>query len=219
MSIDLGTLPELGFAVRDAARVEYTAIPTLRFKLEVQSLAGHDIRSVMLDAQVQIAARRRGYDTAARDRLFELFGHERDWGSTLRTLMWTRTTLVVPPFTGRTVVDLDVACTYDLEVAATAYFDALDDGEVPLEFLFSGSVFYTAPSGHLQTTRISWEQDAEYRLPVRVWRETMEHHFPGTAWLRLPKGAFDRLVAYKARNAFATWEDAIDALLPEEGQG
>jgi hypothetical protein len=181
MSIDLGTLPELGFAVRDAARVEYTAIPTLRFKLELQSLAGHDIRSVMLDAQVQIAARRRGYDTAARDRLFELFGHERDWGSTLRTLMWTRTTLVVPPFTGR-------------------------------------SVFYTAPSGHLQTTRISWEQDAEYRLPVRVWKETMDHHFPRTAWLRLPKGAFDRLVAYKARNAFASWEDAIDALLPEEGE-
>src|SRR3954453_15719956 len=232
MSIDLGTLPELGFAVRDAARLEYTAIPTLRFKLEVQSLAGHDIRSVMLDAQVQIAARRRGYDTAGRDRLFELFGHGRDWGSTLRTLMWaranlgvhsralggTRAPLVGAPFPGRTVVYLDVPCTYDLEVAASAYFDALEDGEVPLEFLFSGSVFYAAPSGHLQTTRISWEQDAEYRLPVRVWKETMEHHFPGTAWLRLPKGAFDRLVAYKARNAFASWEDAIDSLLPEEAE-
>lgn len=216
MSIEVGTLPELGFAVRDAARVEYTAIPTLRFALEVQSLAGHVIRSVMLDAQVQIAARRRGYEDAARDRLFELFGHERDWGSTLRTLMWTRTTLVVPPFTGRTVVDLDVACTYDLDVTASAYLDALGDGgEVPLEFLFSGSVFYATPSGQLQTTRISWEQDAEYRLPVRVWRETMDHHFPGAAWLRLPKGAFDRLVAYKARHAFATWDDAIDALLPE----
>src|SRR3954453_362001 len=163
MSIEVGTIPELGFAVRDAARLEYAAIPTLRFALEVQSLTGHDIRSVMLDAQVQIAARRRGYETAAHDRLFQLFGHERDWGSTLRTLLWTRTTLVVPPFTGTTVVDLDVACTYDLDVTASAYFDALDDGEVPLEFLFSGSVFYATPSGHLQTARISLEQEAGYR--------------------------------------------------------
>src|SRR5207237_1147304 len=67
----------------------------------------------------------------------------------------------------------------------------------------------------LQTTRISWEQDAEYRLPAQVWRETMDHHFPGTAWLRLHKGALDRLLASKARNALATWDDAIDALRPE----
>ena len=200
---------ELGFAVEGAARVEHAAVPTLRFALRVSSAT--PVRSVLLDVQVQIAARRRGYDAAAHDRLFELFGPVADWGTTLRTLLWTRTTLVVPAFTGSTVVDLDVPCSYDLEVAASRYLDALSDGEVPLEFLFSGSVFYMDGDA-LQTTRLSWESEAEYRLPVRVWKETMERYFRGTAWVRLSKESFDRLSAYKSRNALATWDDALERL-------
>jgi hypothetical protein len=34
---------------------------------------------------------------------------------------------------------MPVTCTYDLEVVAAKYFYALEDGEVPLEFLFSGT--------------------------------------------------------------------------------
>lgn len=206
-----GPVPELAFAVRDAARLPYAAVPTLRFALAIES--DRPVRSILLDVQLQIAARRRRHDDAAHERLFELFGPPDSWGSTLRTLPWTRTTLVVPAFEGSTVADLDVACTYDLEVIASRYFDALSDGEVPLEFLFSGTVFYGAP---LQAARISWEQDAEYRLPVAVWKATMEQHFPGTAWLRLGKASFDRLSAYKSRNALASWDDALDALLPPE---
>ena len=200
---------ELAFSVEGAARVEHAAVPTLRFALRVASET--PVRSVLLDAQIQIAARRRGYDAAAHDRLFELFGPVADWGTTLRTLLWTRTTLVVPAFTGSTVVDLDMPCSYDLEVAASRYLDALTDGVVPLEFLFSGSVFYTE-GGALQTTRLSWESEASYALPVAVWKETMERYFRGTAWVRLRKESFDRLSAYKSRNALATWDDALEAL-------
>jgi len=206
---------ELEFTVTDAARMPYAAGPTLSFTLRIDGPQDADVRSVLLDTQIQIAARRRGYEGADHDKLFDLFGRREDWGTTLRTLLWTRTTLVVPPFEGSTVVDLNVPCTYDLEVAASRYFDALGDGDVPLEFLFSGTVFFSAPDGRLQTSRISWEQDAEYRLPVRVWKETLERHFPGTAWLRLPKDSFDRLVAYKARHALPTWDDVVDALMEE----
>jgi Family of unknown function (DUF6084) len=208
-------VPELAFAVLDAARVEHAAQPTLAFSLRVDGPEGVPIRSVLLDAQIQIAARRRRHDASEHDRLLELFGPVKGWGSTLRTLPWTRVTLVVAPFTGSTVVGLHVPCSYDLEVTASTYIDALGDGDVPLEFLFSGTVFFAAPDGRLQAARISWERDAEYRLPVRVWRETMEHHFRDTAWLRLRKDAYDRLRAYKARHALATWEDAVDALLEE----
>jgi hypothetical protein len=206
-------VPELAFAVVDAARVEHAAQPTLAFSLRVDGPEGVPIRSVLLDAQIQIAARRRRYEASEHERLLELFGPVKDWGSTLRTLPWTRITLVVAPFTGSTVVPLNVPCSYDLEVLASAYIDALGDGDVPLEFLFSGTVFFAAAGGQLQAARISWERDAEYRLPVRVWRETMEHHFRDTAWLRLRKDAFDRLRAYKARHALASWEDAVEALL------
>ena len=63
---------ELGFSVVGASRVEHAAVPTLRFDLRVT--APVPVRSVLLDVQVQIAARRRGYDADAHDRLFELFG-------------------------------------------------------------------------------------------------------------------------------------------------
>jgi uncharacterized protein DUF6084 len=210
-----GSIPELSFMVQDAHRVEYAAVPTLAFVVRIES--DRPVRSVQLDVQVQIAARRRGYDDAAHDRLFELFGPVADWGTTLRTLLWTRTTLVVPAFEGSTVVKLPVTCTYDLEVLASRYFAALRDGAVPLELLFSGAVFYAGADGALQTVRIPWDREADYALPVRVWRETMDHHFRGTAWLRLGSDRFDRLSAYKSRHALATWDDAIDALLPEEG--
>jgi hypothetical protein len=108
-----------------------------------------------------------------------------------------------------------------MDVLATRYLDALGDGEVPLEFLFSGTVFYAGPGGLLQIARISWEQEAGFRLPVALWRETLDRHFPGTAWVRLDKERFDRLAAFKARHALATWDDAVDALLPggEAGDG
>jgi uncharacterized protein DUF6084 len=212
-----GPVPRLGFAIEGADRLEHAAVPTLRFALRIDAEPDRQVRSVLLDVQIQIAARRRGYDTRAHDRLFELFGSPEGWGTTLRTLPWTRTTLVVPPFTGSVVAALPVTCTYDLDVAAARYLDALGDGEVPLEFLFSGTVFYSGAGGMLQTARISWESEAEYRLPVAVWRRTMDQHFPGAAWLRLPKGAFDRLCAYKSRNALATWDDVVDRLLPDDG--
>jgi hypothetical protein len=203
-------VPELDFAVEGAARVAHAAVPTIAFSLRIGSEL--PVRSVVLDVQVQIAARRRPYDDAAHERLFELFGPAEQWGTSLRTLLWTRATLVVPPFSGSTLVELPIACSYDLEVAASRYFDALEDGEVPLEFLFSGTVFYGAP---LQAGRISWESEATYRMPVSLWRETMDHYFRGTAWLRLPKQSFDRLSAHKSRHALATWEDVVDSLLAE----
>ena len=205
-------MPQLDFTVTGASRVEYAAAPTLRFTLRIES--DEPVRSILLGTQIQIAARRRPYDAAAHDRLFELFGPAAAWGTTLRTLLWSRITSVVPAFTGATEVELDVPCSYDLEVVASRYFDALTDGTVPLEFLFSGSVFASGPGGGLQVTRLSWEQETGYDLPVAVWRETMERHFRGTAWLRLRKDAFDRLATYKSRNALATWEEALDALLP-----
>jgi hypothetical protein len=207
-----GTVPQLSFAVEGAERVEHAAVPTVAFALRIESGDDRPVRSVLLDVQVQIAVRRRQYDEAARDRLFELFGPVEQWGNSLRTLLWTRATLVVPAFTGSTVAQLPIACSYDLEVAASRYFDALDDGEVPLEFLFSGTVFYGAP---LQAARISWESEAGYRMPVSLWRETMDRYFRGTAWLRLPKDSFDRLTAHKSRHALATWEDVVDSLLAE----
>jgi Family of unknown function (DUF6084) len=202
--------------VESASALEYAATPTLKFALRIEALSGQPIRSILLDVQIQIAARQRGYEPAVQERLLELFGLPDRWGATLRTLPWLRTTAVVPAFSDSTLVDLLVPCTYDLEVTAARYFAALEDGVVPLEFLFSGSVFFSTPQGALQTSRIAWDHEVDYRLPVAVWRQTMDRHFPQSAWLRLGSDSFDRLCAYKARNAFESWEATIDSLLSEQ---
>ncbi len=208
-----GSVPQLRFAVEGASSLEYAAVPTLKFALRVEVVSGHPIRSILLEAQIQIAARQRSYEPESQERLLELFGTPERWGSTLRTLPWLRSTIVVPPFTDSTVIDLLVPCTYDLEVTAARYFAALKDGVVPLEFLFSGSVFFATPADGMQTTRIGWDHEVDYRLPVAVWKDTMAQHFPDSAWLRLGSESFDRLCAYKARHAFESWEKAIDSLL------
>ena len=76
---------------------------------------------------------------------------------------------MVPRFEGSTVVDLNVPCTFDFNVAATKYFDGLEAGELPLNFLFSGTVFYQGGVRALQVMQISWDKEARYRLPVQVW--------------------------------------------------
>ena len=208
-----GAAPVLDFEVLDAGPLEHAAAPALRFAVRVRSRGGEAIRSIVLETQIQIAARRRPYDDATETRLYPLFGEPERWGSTLRTLLWTRTTQAVPPFTGETTVELVVPCTYDFDVAASRYLDAVRDGDVPLELLFGGTVFYSAADGRLQTGRIGWDREAEYRLPASVWRETMDRFFPGTAWVRMRRETFDRLHAYTAERALTSVDAAVDRLL------
>jgi Family of unknown function (DUF6084) len=211
-------VPDLDFGIEGAEVLEYAAVPSLLFKLRVENLEEEPIRSVSLNTQVRIAATQRHYDTAEQQRLLEVFGVPHRWGQTLRSLLWAHTTLQVPRFSGSTVVDMPIPCTYDMEVIGSKYFHALEDGEVPLEFLFSGTVFYAAEGGRLQIARISWEKEAEFRLPVRLWKETMERYFPNSAWLRLRKDAFERLYDYKVSRGFPTWEAAVESLLSTSEQ-
>jgi hypothetical protein len=216
---DAGPAPELSFAVESAGALELAAVPTLRIELRIESRGGVPVRSVALETQIRIAATQRSYGACAQERLVELFGRPEQWGASLRSLHWTNVVAHVPAFSHSTRFDLLVPCSYDFELAAARYFDALEDGEVPLELLFSGTVFYTGQDGRLQITRISWERDARCRLPVAVWKAMMERHFGDSAFLRLRKGTLDRLQAYKARNTLLTFEDAINSLLREAERG
>lgn len=210
--------PELAFTVLGCEPLPHAAAPMLRFSLAIDAGAAA-VRSVMLDIQVRIAATQRGYSEAEQAHLGDLFGAPHQWADTLRGLLWTHATLVVAPFQGATVADLLVPCTYDFEVAATKYLSGVKDGEIPLDLLFSGTVFYAGPGGALQINRISWSAEAAYRLPVRVWRETMDRYFPGSAWLRIDRETFDRLVAFRGRRALTGWEAVLEALLAGREEG
>lgn len=210
---DADATPRLDFAVEHVAALRPAAAPTLRFALAIDA-GGAAIHSVVLDVQLRLAAPRRAYDAREEVLLADLFGARERWGETLRSLPWTHVTRVVAPFDGATVVDLDVPCTFDFEVAATRYLSALgDDGEIPLELLFSGTVFQLADDGRLLAGRIAWDREATCAAPVRVWREAVEQGFPHSAWLRVDRDAFERLAAFRADHALTTWEAVLEELL------
>jgi Family of unknown function (DUF6084) len=206
------TLPALTFEVEAAEAVRFAAAPTVAFT--VRATSDKPVRSLALNVQIRIAPARRRYSERDQERLVELFGPPERWGETLRTFRWEQTSVLVPPFERDASVELTVPCTYDLEVATAKYFYALDDGDVPLEFLFSGTVFFL-DDGLLRAAQVPWECEALYRMPVRAWKDAIAQHFPGSAWLRVRDDVFDRLVAYKARNALPTWEATFEELLGE----
>jgi len=207
-------VPDLDFEVESADVLPYAAVPTLLFRLGIQNtVEGEEVNSISLRTQIRISATQRRYDPAEQAKLRELFGEPHQWKDTLRSVLWTNTNTVVPRFSGGCVFEMPVTCTYDFDVVGTKYFAALEDGEVPLEFLFSGTVFYRGNGGALQVIQISWEKEAKFRLPVSIWREMMDHYFPNSAWLRLHKDTFDRLYDYRARNALLTWERTLESLL------
>lgn len=204
--------PDLKFTVVDVRAEKHAAVPTLSFQLRIADSSATPIHTIMLRAQLQIQPRQRGHTPAEQDRLFELFGEYQRWGDTLRPLLWTQTTLIVPAFQGEIEVDLPVACTYDFEVASAKYLEALEDGEVPLLFLFSGTIF--AKSGAVfRVAQVPWDCEASFRMPVKAWRELMDAYFPGCCWIRLQHESLDLLQQFKARRALLTWDDVIRELV------
>ena len=207
-------MPDLNFNIEDAQAVPYAAAPLLSFKLRVtNSGAEEEIHTVVLRAQIQLEVTRRHYRADEQAKLLDLFGEPERWGQTLRNLLWTHATVVVPPFAKQTVAELQVPCTFDFNVAATKYFHGLCEGDMPLNFLFSGTVFYPSPSGQLQVSPISWDKEARFRLPLKVWKDVIDHYYPNSAWLYLRRDVFDRLYQYKVRHGIPTWEQVIERVL------
>jgi len=207
-------MPDLDFQIAGVSVAPFAAAPLLEFDLQVANAnADERIHSVVLRAQVQIAATRRRYTEQEQQGLLDLFGEPDRWSQTLRSMLWTHTSVVVPQFTGSTTVALPVPCTFDFNVAATKYFYALAAGEVPLLFLFSGTIFYAADHGGLQVSQISWSKEAPFRMPVAVWRQMMDTYYPNSAWLSLHRDVFDRLHRYKTQRGLPTWEQALESLL------
>jgi hypothetical protein len=210
-------MPELAFTVAGAEVVSFAAAPTLAFKVHVKNAEAEEpIHSIALRCQLQIESTRRKYSELEQHRMRDLFGEPERWSQTLRPMLWTNTSVIVTPFTGETIVDLPVTCSFDFNVAATKYFAGLEDGEVPLCFMFSGSVFYQSEDGLLQVSQIPWDRDVRFRLPIRVWREVIDQYYPNTAWLCLRRDAFDRLNEYKTRRGIPTWEQALEELIAME---
>ncbi len=206
-------MPDLNFRVESVAAVPYAAVPMVSFKLRVtNSNAEEVIHSVVLRAQIQIEVTRRHYSSQEQAALRDLFGEPERWSTTLKNMLWTHAAVTIPPFQRETTVEIPVPCTFDFSVGATKYFHGLQEGDLPLNFLFSGTVFYRGAEDALQVAPISWEKEAKFKLPLKVWRDVIDEYYPNTSWLCLRRDAFERLYEYKVRNGIPSWEEVIERM-------
>jgi hypothetical protein len=205
---------ELVFDCTGARPDRYAITPAMNFLLRISETSGESVEAIALRCQIRIEPARRKYTPAEAERLGDLFGETERWAETLRPVQFTQVAVMVPRFTGSTEIELPVPLSYDLEIGATRYFAGLDGGEGALLLLFSGTLFAMS-GGRIQAGQVPWSKEAAYRLPVSLWREAVDAHFPNCAWIRMSRPVMDELLRYKSRRALPTWDATIESLLAE----
>ncbi|HEY6485575.1 MAG TPA: DUF6084 family protein [Candidatus Cybelea sp.] len=201
----------LSFKVTGARVDRYAASPAILLRVVVSEASGSKIDAILLRAQLRLEVARRRYLPEESALLTELFGEPARYGETLRPMLWTHVSALLPSFEHRAEFDLSVPCSYDFEVAANKYLASLQDGVIPVNLLFSGTVLVEGSTG-VSAELVPWSCEASYSLPVSVWREAMDAFFPNAAWIRVSRDVFDELRRFKIATGLPTWEAAFERL-------
>jgi len=210
-------MSSLDFEILGARAHPYAAIPTIMFSVRATEVSGNYVHACALRAQIMIEPQKRNYNSTEHDRLYELFDDPKRWGTTLKPFLWTHTGIVIPRFEGSTEFDLPMVCTYDFEVAGNKYLHSVRDGDIPLQFLFSGTFFTNGETG-FAAEPVGWNKDRSFKMPAKVWHEAMDMYFPNSGWIRARKETIDLLTKFKVSKALPTWEDTIETLLKQAGE-
>jgi Family of unknown function (DUF6084) len=205
-------MAELVFDCTGAEPDRYAVVPSMNLKLRISETSGDRIEAIALRCQIRIEPARRRYTPAEEERLNDLFGDTSRWADTLKPLQFATVSAMVPGFTGSTEIDLPVPFSYDLEIGSARYFTGLESGEIPLLLLFIGTVFGLA-DGRISVQLVPWSKEAMCRIPVSVWREAIDVHFPNAAWIKMSTQTLDELQRFKNRRALPTWDATLRALL------
>ncbi|MGH3553516.1 MAG: DUF6084 family protein [Mycobacterium sp.] len=206
------TAPGLSFAVVDVTPEPYAVTPLLTARVGVSAPGDEPVHAIAMRCQVRIDPLRRGYSDDEATGLTDLFGPRERWATTQHTFLWQHCATMVPGFTGATEVALAMECTYDFEAAGAKYLHALRDGVLPLQFLFSGTVF-TAGQRGFSVQQVPWDCEARYDMPVSVWRDLIQQHYPNSGWVRLDHDTVATLAAYKSTRGLLSLDDAVSKLL------
>lgn len=202
----------ISFQVVDIAAEPYAVSPVLTAQVAISAPGDDPVHAVALRCQVRIDPLRRGYSDDEAAGLLDLFGPRERWATSQHTFLWQHCAAMVPGFTGATEVELPLECTYDFEVAAAKYLHALRDRVVPLQFLFSGTIF-TAGQRGFSVQQVPWDCEDRYDMPVSVWKELIAQHYPNSGWVRLAHDTVRALAAYKSARGLLSLDDAVTELL------
>jgi hypothetical protein len=207
-------MADLVFDCIGAEPDRYAVVPSMTLKLRISETSGQRIETIALRCQMRIEPARRRYTPTEEQRLNDLFGDTGRWADTLKPFQFTTVSVMVPGFAGNTEIDLPVPFSYDLELATARYFTSLETGEIPLLLLFSGTVF-SVTDGRISVELVPWSKEAPCRIPVDVWREAIDVHFPNAAWIKMTTQTLDELQRFKNQRAIPTWDATLRALLAE----
>jgi hypothetical protein len=210
------SLPAPSFTVLGVDVQKVASAPTLKFTMGVNEPTGKEVFTIALMVQIHIDPAQRKFDPETKKKLFELFGDPSRWGSTTQSFLWNQVFVLVPSFIGATTFDVPVLSNFDLELAATKFFYSLPEGEIPMTFHFSGSIYYKEDDGRIQIVQVPWSCSAQFRLPVNRWRAMVDFYYPNTAWITLKRQTLDLLLEYKLKEGLATFDACVTKLLGVE---
>ena len=194
----------------------YGASPLLSFKLRVTNTGPEEsIHTVVLRAQIQIEVTRRHYTQRGTVQASGPIWRAGSLGpNSAQFFVDPRDRGGPAALPKRPLVELQVPCTFDFNVAATKYFHGLVRTEIYRSISFSAARFFMpTDQDQLQVAPISWEKEAKFKLPLKTWKDLIDHYYPNSAWLYLRRDVFDRLYQYKVRHGIPTWEQVIERVL------
>ena len=207
-------MADLTFDCIGAQAERYAVMPTISLALRISETSGQRIDTIALRCQIRIEPSRRRYTPDEEERLRDVFGETTRWADTLKPMQFTNVSTMITSFSGHTEVQLPVNFSYDLEIGSGRYFASLEAGEIPLLLLFSGTIF-SVVDGRMQVQQVPWSKEASFRLPVSVWREAVDVHFPNMAWITMSRETFHGLERFKTARALPTWDATLTTLLGE----
>lgn len=185
-------MSDLSFEIVSAHSMRDVIAPALAFDVRITTSApAQPVHAILLRCQILVeAASRRN-----------------------SSLTWTSTTASIPGFSGSTIHPIVVPCALHSSLATAEYFQSVEDLEVPLAFLLSGSVFLEGAQGGLQVCPIPSDTQVRFNLDLRQWHSLMDLHYARLACLNLRRDVFEELCRFKNTQGFSTFEEAIQVML------
>ena len=163
-----GSVPDLSFQVEGAEVTPFAMVPLLTFRLRVTNAAPDEtIHNVVLRCQIQIESTRRKYQREEEAALRDLFGEPERWGQTLRAMLWTHASVVVPAVHRRDGRRAAGRLQLRLQRGGDQVFLRARWTERSRWISSSAAACsIRTAEGALQVAPISWSQEARFRLPV-----------------------------------------------------
>ena len=160
-------MTDLTFAVLDVAPEPYAVDADPDWRGSASTAVGEEpVHAIALRCQVRIEPQRRQYSDDEAAGLLRPVRRRGNAGPRLNDRScgctpprWCRDSPAPPRST------CPSTCTYDFEVAAAKYLHALRDGTIPLQFLFSGTVFGRGSSG-FAVQQVPWDCEERFDMPV-----------------------------------------------------